>query len=843
MTPKPTYWFIPHTHWEGAVFKTREQYLEMGLPHILMALNLLKQQPSYRFVFDQAAYVKPFLERYPEEVAAFRQFVAEGRLQLVGGSDVMNDCNLPCGETLVRHILYGKRFFREALGVDVTTWWALDTFGHNAQMPQILKRAGFNSMWFSRGVPHRNLPAEFLWQGLEGTQIAAHWLPFFYGYLYGSPKQLDGFAKFCQERFDKLEPHARGAHRVGLAGVDVCPPEAHVAPLAEEFNRQPDAPFALRLAVPAEYEAAVAKERREPIVVRHELNPIFQGAYSSRIELKQWIRSMERRLLTAEQFAAVARWLGAPVDDAALWRAWEPVLFNEAHDLAAGVMTDQVYDDTIRSYEFSKRLAEELIDQSWEQIATHVDTRGDGIPVIVWNTLGWIRTDVAEVEVAFTDAGVGGVSVVDPEGRSVPAQIIESHSYEDGGLRQARIAFLAREVPALGYAVYRVLVGPSSGGIRAEPARVGTPNPVLENERYRLTFDPVTGAIASLLDKADNREVLAGPANVVTCQEDKGDLWELYEGLKADSNVAMTRQQPVPRRGQAKFSDEETGKSTVGSGPVFSEYHVAHPFGKGQFATTVRLYNGLRRIDIRTQLLNNDKWVRYQALFPTTIKNGRNVHEIPFGAIERPNAIEFPAQNWVDYSDGQRGVTLLNEGLPGNVVTDGTLMLSLLRSHTLGAYGYGGGYEPGMSSESGLQLGKQFTLHYALLAHAGDWRAAQVWRDGLEFNRPLICRKARVHAGKLPSRWGMVTVSHPNVVLSVWKPGPGGRTVLRVYEAAGRATTGVQIELQTPITAAQEADLLEQSTGPLAVNGNPLRFDLGAFEIKTFKFNQKGAQP
>jgi len=149
MNPKPTFWLIEHTHWEGAVFKTREGYLEMGLPHILMALNLLKTQPSLRFVLDQAAYVKPFLERYPEEVAAFRQFVAEGRLQLVGGSDVMNDCNIPGGEMIVRQIQYGKRFFRDALGVDVTTWWALDTFGHNAQMPQILRRAGFRSMSFS----------------------------------------------------------------------------------------------------------------------------------------------------------------------------------------------------------------------------------------------------------------------------------------------------------------------------------------------------------------------------------------------------------------------------------------------------------------------------------------------------------------------------------------------------------------------------------------------------------------------------------------------------------------------------------------------------------------------
>src|ERR1700739_435123 len=79
----PTLLIIPHTHWEGAVFETREEYLEEGLPHIAQALDLLRAFPDYRFVLDQAAYVKPFLERYPDRVAAFRSFVSQGRLEIV----------------------------------------------------------------------------------------------------------------------------------------------------------------------------------------------------------------------------------------------------------------------------------------------------------------------------------------------------------------------------------------------------------------------------------------------------------------------------------------------------------------------------------------------------------------------------------------------------------------------------------------------------------------------------------------------------------------------------------------------------------------------------------------
>ena len=161
-------------------------------------------------------------------------------------------------------------------------------------------------------------------------------------------------------------------------------------------------------------------------------------------------------------------------------------------------------------------------------------------------------------------------------------------------------------------------------------------------------------------------------------------------------------------------------------------------------------------------------------LFPTTIARGKTTHEIPFGAIERPAAIEFPAQNWVDHGDGRHGLALLNIGLPGNLTTDGTMMISLLRSHNLGAYGFGGGYEPGMSSESGFQLGQERTMRYALVPHAGDWREAGVFRDGLEFNHPLLCRKVLPHAGTLPARWGLLEVSSPNVVVSALKPGRDG---------------------------------------------------------------------
>ena len=747
---------------------------------------------------------------------------------------------MPGGETFVRQMQYGKGYYREKLGVDVTTGWLLDTFGHHAQMPQLLAQGGYKSFWFFRGVPRQDYPSEFLWEGIDGTKMAAYWLPHGYGLAYGSPAGASGFAQFMKERFHALDANAHGPDRVGPAGVDVSEPEDHLAPRTEEYNRDSKAAFTIRLAVPSEFEAAVSRRTDRP-VFKGELNPIFQGIYSSRIELKNWMRLTERQLLNAEKLSVIAGLLGSPANLSAIMSGWEPVLFNETHDLASGVMTDHVYDDTVGSYAYSERRAGAIIDSKWDVLASRIDTRGEGAPVVVWNPLGWKRSDIATVELSFGLGGVTGVKIVDHEGKSVPAQVVESTRYGDGGLKTARVSFIARDVPAIGYSTFHAL---STKGTVAAGDRSGelpTSNPVhgeavLKNELYRVSINGPSGAITDLVYLPAMWKVLSGRGNVVSREEDHGDLWEPYKGLDGGSRIAMTKQQKVPARGKAVYSDEGNGgPGNVVSGQVFSEFQIERPFGSGKFASTIRVYQGLRRIEVTTRLVNQEKFVRYQAHFPTTFKEGKSTHEIPFGSIDRPSGIEFPAQNWVDHGDGQRGLAVLNVGLPGNLVSDGTMLVSLLRAHTLGAYGFGGGYEPGMSSDTGFQLGRERTMRYAVVPHEGDWRTARVFRDGWEFNHPLVCRPVLPHEGSLPSRWGLLEVSSADVVVSSLKPSRDGDVALRVYEASGRGASGVTVTLSARILAAREANLIEDAGAEIKVEGNSVKFDLHPFEIKTIR--------
>jgi len=829
-------YIVPHTHWEGAVFKTREEYLEIGLPHILKALYLLKKYPEYRFVLDQMCYVRPFIERYPAEAASLRQFLSEGRLQIAGGTDTMHDNNIPSGESIVRQYLLSKSYFRDLLDYDITTGWGLDTFGHNAQMPQILKLAGMKSYWFQRGVPNSDTPSEFIWQGIDGTRIPAFWLPIGYGALNNIPSTDSGFARLVDDRFHALDRFSHGHERVLMAGADVWEPEETLPAMVRKFS---GAPFSLRIAVPADFEAAVAKRKGIP-VISGELNPVFQGIYSTRIEVKQAMRNMERLLTTAEKLNVVAAALGGPSAREAIDAAWEPVLFNQAHDLSSGVMVDKVYDDSMQRYEQARRMAEDVVRSNLDFISERAETTGEGVPVAVFNTLAWPRTDIAEVDVAFSQPAVRSFALLDPDGNAVPFQTLETLRNDDDGIRQERIAFIAQNVPAMGYAVYHAVpnrAGPAEPSPSSVHQSSHEDRATIENQFYKVTFNLWTGEMTSLVVKESHWEVLARPGNVVARERDGGDFWELYGTLNGGRLTAMKKEIPPPRPGYTEWSSDSVGGTgTAMEGPVFSEFRINHPLGKNHFGTRVRLYKGLRRIDISTELVNQEEFVRYRVVFPTSITNGKINEEIPFGAIERPERQEFPAQNWSDYSDGSSGLALLNRGLPGNDVASGEMMLSLMRSTRLISYGYIGGFEPGVGSDTALGIGRRYTLDYALLPHTGDWRAAAPWRAGLEFNNALITRMVAPHRGILPARWGMLEVSNERVVTSALKPGKDGTAVLRVYEASGQPARAVSVSLRARISDVRESNLMEDPGVPLAAKADGFTFDLRPFEIRTFRF-------
>jgi alpha-mannosidase len=359
----------------------------------------------------------------------------------------------------------------------------------------------------------------------------------------------------------------------------------------------------------------------------------------------------------------------------------------------------------------------------------------------------------------------------------------------------------------------------------------------IENEFYRLEFDLWKGTLTRLYDKENQREVLSiqNPiSNTVVQEIDTGNFWTYNGPCKGDEFYPLEDRYPLPGENDnhVDFSHHYLGDGVIRQGNCFAEFSIDHPYRTGRFATRVRIYVGLPRIDIQTRLTNNDEKVRYRVAFPTSIQAGEITHEIPFGAIPRPEG-EYAAQNWIDFSAPGGGLSLLNRGLPGNNVVDGVMLLSLLKCTALeGGYG---DMKLGEVTQLGFEKGIQHTFEYALLPHGGDWRTAKTYRVGLEFNNPLLVQKASLHPGSLPGRMSFLQVEGDHVVLSAVNTNEKG-TEIRLYEAEGR-NGAARLLPAFPVEKAVETNLLDQEINEILDTKDGINLIMKPWEIKTLRLN------
>lgn len=362
---------------------------------------------------------------------------------------------------------------------------------------------------------------------------------------------------------------------------------------------------------------------------------------------------------------------------------------------------------------------------------------------------------------------------------------------------------------------------------------------VLENEFYRVKVDLWKGCITSLVLKETGAELidpLMPCGNMLVKDEDNGDFWEIGAPLRAGANRPIDRVIPMdPNKTNTELSIDKGGTFGVEEGEVCTTFIFSQKVAYGDFVTRISLYTALKRVEIQTELTSREKNVRYRIAFPTAIQNGTITHEIPFGSIERPEG-EYPALNWADYSQSGLGLGLLNCGLPGNAVTDNKMLLSVLKCTSFVSYGEAGGFSMANSSEGGFEINVPHTYHYALVPHKGDWREAELPRQGAELNHPLVVRKAAVKKCVLPARFSFAEISHPQVMVSCLRRF-GDALMLRVYEATGKPAAGVKTALCFSPASVRETDLLGEPMADFAavtLGEKQFTFDLKPYEIRTF---------
>ena len=849
---------IPHFHFDVAWIKTHEEYLQIGFSNILDVLNLIEQEPEYRFCLDQVALIQPFWEKFPELQETLRRMVKDGKIELVCGMYSMPDANIPSGEFLVRQFLFGKRFVKEKFGVDVRCGWMVDSFGHPNQLPQILHKSGLKYYVFGRGAPPQQVQTEFYWEGLDGSKILTHWLAGTYiaGWVPSPSGEI--ISKIGEElpyitrvllRIQSLRwlpvPLEKGIAKIdGIFqlfskfastrniffpnGADFTPPQRQMPLFVREWNKRKKNVKAV-ISTPSNFFKAVEAAKERLPTVSGEFNPVFQGVYGARIKLKQKNREAENLLLTAEKFTTISSVIGAPYPDAELNEATKSLLFNHFHDIICGCGIDEVYENAMRRFEESMKTANKILKKSLEFITNKIDTYGKGTPIVVFNPLSWTRTDVAEADISFIEPYVKDFTLKDHIDNPIPFQILEEERYPNNSVKHATIKFIAEDVPAIGYKTYFVLGKKHARG--EKPRRFETDVKAgvnrIENEFFNVTVDPLHGgAIESIYDKEKRREALDTDrylGNVLVSESDVGDLYEYNGSANGYATSDTLRVDPLPTAETAEFSSNHPAFTFIETGPVEAKITISGQMKGLTYEQVIRLYHKIRRVDLKLNINFHGEHKRIRLCLPLNIKDGNIYHEVPYGIIERGEG-EYPAQNWIDYSDKQYGVGLINRGLPGNNVTKNVAFLTLLRSVDRVLFDH-------PSGSGALERGKH-EFAYAVYPHKGEWEEAKTFRTAMEFNSPLIVIKTTRHKGDLPKEQSFLSVTPENIIVTAVKMSDED-VLIRFYETAGEKTSA-KITPFKPIKKAWTTSLLEERLKELkTAAGKNIFMNVERFEIAT----------
>jgi alpha-mannosidase len=830
------------------------------------ALQLMNEYPGYTYTQSAAAYNEWMAQKYPALNSEIKQRIKEGRWEIVGGMWVEPDLNMPDGESLVRQILVGKRWYKQAYGVDVRIGWNPDSFGYTWQLPQIYKKSGIDYFVTQKMTWNdtNKLPFKlFWWESPDGSKVLAYF-PHDYVNLNLSPVRLSedlatartqspGMTEMMDlygvgdhgggptramldEGFRWAAPSAAAIaanggepvtakYQFGTAQSFFSAIEKQIAPESKVWNYQ-------SIAKGYEPPAAVAGKVAIPTWDTEMYLEYHRGVYTTQAMLKKNMRDSEEEVLNAEKFSSLAWLFGAKYPADELNEDWKKVLFNQFHDLAAGSGIGVIYKDAQKDYDWVRMSTGEISAGALETVAERINTKASGAPVVVTNPLGWERSGDVTVEAQLPS--LNGIVVVDPaSGFALPAEI----AAKDSQTGVVSLRFRVPDVPALGYKVLQIEQGKHevNGGegfvedaweraikVAAKPETI-----TIHNGEILATVDKVSGCITSLLEHFAHTETLA--------QDSCGNQLQFFKDLPKDYdawNIDPGTLDVAPMTIDKADSVEMVGKDAI---------RVTSHWQSSKFVQTIRLQGD--QIDIENDVDWHEKHVLLKAAFPVAVKSDFATYEIPYGAIERPTTrnnswekaqFEVPAMRWADLSgagaDGKvHGLSVLNQDKFGYDAAGNVLRLTLLRSPTW----------PDPDADQG-----HHHFHYALYPHAGTWKDALTVRHGWEYDYPLQAVVTTAHAGSLPAEHSFASVSPENVVLTaVKKAEDANGLIFRVYEWAGKETTA-EFHVPPGATGATVANLMERPEGDaLKVEGDVVKAPIKPYEILTILVSYPNGGP
>jgi alpha-mannosidase len=729
------------------------------------ALDRMNETPDFTFTASSAQFYVWVKDCDPEMFEEIRARVKEGRWDVVGGWWVEPDCNVPGGEAFVRHGLYSQRFFQEEFGIRAKVGFNPDTFGHAGTLPQIYKKLGMDYYVYMRPEPVFEMKypggTTFVWRANDGSEIIACNLPYVYGAdgddVRRRIEQIPTWPHLNPGQTDMLGFYGVGNHGGG-------PTKQAIATILDARDDDSVANVVFST-LEGYFESFLDTIPREKLpTVATDLQHHARGCYSVHSESKRLNRAAEHALMSAERFATAA-WLaqGHPYPAARISDAWKLVLYNQFHDILAGTSLETSYEDTRDQLGAARNTAFEIRNESLQTMARHIDTSAEGNTIVVVNPLPWPVKQTVKAGNIVSRKLDKPLHLVDADDAVVPSQPILGERID-----HTDYAFTA-EVPAMGYRCYHA----RSGARPAElPGMLEADRTSIENDWWRIEFDPYAGHICRLYDKKTGLEVLK-KGNVLASMVDQSDTWSHgYEEWRVEAG----------RFGEASLELFELGD-------VRATVRAVLRYGNSTVDQFVTIYRGVDTIDCRFRINWQERFTLLKLGYETRVEPGTATYDTAYGCQERSTeGFEEPGQKWFDLTgtiDGKPyGLAVLNDSKFGFDIRDGAMRVSLLRCppyayHDRARYDAS---EPWPIMDQGWH-----TVRVQLVPHAGDWESAGVVRKAWELNEPAFTHVESAHAGALPAQLSLFGADAENVVLSVLKKSEDdAAVVVRGYETAGK---------------------------------------------------------
>lgn len=757
-----------------------------GLAEVLAtcrsAIDRMREFADFKFTRSCADVHRWIEMRDPVLFEAVRNRVRDGRWCVVGGWWVQPDCNIPCGESYVRQGLYGKLYFRERLDAEVRVGYNVDSFGHNVQLPQILKKLGLDYYVFLRPGPHeKDLPGPlFWWEGPDGSRVLCWRIINSYN---TGPENIETHIRACASKLSDAMPEGMCFYGVGNHGGG--PTRENLKSIAK-LRGAPDMPELVMSSPEAFFRSAETWAADAP-VVRDDLQHHAPGCYTSVTFIKRMNRICEEALLSAERLAAVAQMLtGGPAPQEEIETAWHNVLFNQFHDILAGTAIPAAYDDSEGQLEESLRTAEDIQNDSLEAIAVKVDTSGEGVPVVVFNSLPWARKAVVECELGFPgDEAHYAFAAIDPEGRKTPCNV--EVTGEVGIEPWRKLTFVA-DLPPLGYRTW--FLHPEDG-----QSRVNAAGDRVSSSEQELRIDPATGSIIAWQLKGRKLSVDFKAAAPLIVIDDPNDTWAHLDWTAPEEARSPSGEPPV-----LKSFRKEIGRfvptgdpEVVRYGPVSIGVRFRGTFGRSWAEWEYILVDGIDLVELKLRLDWQERHRMLKLACPALPFDTVSTFSAPYGFImRRQSGDEEPAQQWVDvsgrYEGGVCGLSLITESTYGYDVKDSEIRASLLRSPIFCFH------DPRRPrSDVRYQYADQGPHDYRmwLKLHKGGWRSAGLTRLGSELVCPAVALPEPAHEGELPSANSFLEIGPDTVAATVVKRAESSfeDIIVRFHETTGEPGT------------------------------------------------------